>query len=210
MKTQHILLIFPLEYHHLTYVTTCWKHDKREKQVTKCSRNIAWKHYIYIKKIIKTFRANKHRRTKATSKEVVLRADQWLFGNTVLIAQDKIQDVCCCPPGPLPWPLTNADATVKKTNKAALSKALENNVLPPEVSAQPSASMTDAVARIHKVHNENLTFSQLCDKILAMFFTMTREILPRHKMKNWRRLDVHRQLEHGDNISCRYLGKWWP
>lgn len=52
----------------------------------------------------------------------------------------------------------------RKTQESALHKALENNVLPAEVPAQPSSSIIDAMALIHKIHGENLTFEQVTDK----------------------------------------------
>lgn len=132
---------------------------------------------------------------KTSNKEIILRTDRRLFGNMVLIAQNRkleMQDVFCYPLGPLPWALANADGTTKKTNKSALSKALENKVLPAEVSAQPSASIIDAMALIHKVHGENLTFEQLSDKIFNHIL---------HAAQESNRIDVIFDVYHQDSIK---------
>ena len=89
-----------------------------------------------IKKIkLKTFTTMKSKPAKGKTKEIVMKADRRLFGNMVLIAQSRkleMRDVLSHPLGPLPWALSNGDGTMKKTNRAALSKHLESKVLPVE------------------------------------------------------------------------------
>ena len=53
-----------------------------------------------------------------TNKEVVLKADNRLYGQMLLIAQNwklDMRDVLEYPLGPKPWALANADGTLKKT-----------------------------------------------------------------------------------------------
>ena len=87
-----------------------------------------------IKKVkSKTFTTMKSKPAKGKTKEIVMKADRRLFGNMVLIAQSRkleMRDVLSHPLGPLPWALSNGDGTMKKTNKAVLSKHLESKVLP--------------------------------------------------------------------------------
>ncbi|KAG1714205.1 hypothetical protein GQR58_001828 [Nymphon striatum] len=82
-----------------------------------------------IKKIrLKTFSIMKNKPINGTTKEIAMKADRRLFGNMVLIAQSRkmeMHDVLSHPLGPLPWTLANGDGTMKKTNKAVLSKHFE-------------------------------------------------------------------------------------
>ena len=98
-----------------------------------------------IKKIkLKTFTAMKSKPAIRKTKAIVMKADRRLFGNMVLIAQSRKQemrDVLSHPLGPLPWALSNGDDTMKKTNKAVLSKQLESKVLPVEEVPHPSATI---------------------------------------------------------------------
>ena len=80
---------------------------------------------------LKTFSAMKSKPVKGKSREIVMKADRKLFGNMVLIAQSRklqMRDVL----SPrllrhLPWALSNGDVTItmRKTNKAVLSKHIE-------------------------------------------------------------------------------------
>ena len=57
---------------------------------------------------------------KGSNKEITLKADQGLFGNMLLIAQNRKLDmrvVRCHPLGKLPWSLANADVAMKKQTK---------------------------------------------------------------------------------------------
>ena len=69
------------------------------------------------------------------------------------------------PLGPLPWSLANVDGTMKKSNKAALAKHLENIVDPAESVTKPHATLIDAMALIQKLRGENRTFEELSDHI---------------------------------------------
>jgi len=107
---------------------------------------------------------------KGSTKEVILRADRRLFGNMILIAQNRKLDMCkvlCHPLGPLPWALANCDGTVKKTNKAVIAKHLETKVSATEELPQPNATLIDAMGLIQKMHGENHTFAELSDRVLA-------------------------------------------
>ena len=124
-----------------------------------------------IKKLkLKTFSDMKKKTANGPTKEIVLKADRRLFGNMVLIAQSRkleMRDVLCHPLGPLPWALANPDGTMKKTNKAVLSKHLETKVLPVEEVPHQSATIIDAMGLIQKLHGENRTFNELSDHIFA-------------------------------------------
>ncbi|KAG1676876.1 Selenocysteine lyase [Nymphon striatum] len=73
-----------------------------------------------------------------TNREMILKADNRVFGNMLLIAKSRkldMKDVLQYPLGPKPWALANADGTLKKTGKATLGNHLEKEVanvdLPP-------------------------------------------------------------------------------
>ena len=98
-----------------------------------------------IKKIkLKTFTAMTSKPSKGKTKDIVIKADRRLFGNMVLIAQSRkleMRDVLSHPLGPLYWALSNEDGTMKKTNKAVLSKHIESKVLPVEEVPHPCATI---------------------------------------------------------------------
>ena len=64
---------------------------------------------------LKTFSALKKSTViKGTDKEIVLKADNRVFGHMLLVAQNRrldMQDVLCYPLGPNPWALVNADGS---------------------------------------------------------------------------------------------------
>ncbi len=118
---------------------------------------------------IRTFSAVRKRPIRGTNKEVILRADRRVFGNMILIAQNRrleMKDVLCYLLGPLPWALANVDGTLKKTNKATLAKHLENKVSPTEECPGQSATLIDAMGLIQKMHGENQTFEELSNHVL--------------------------------------------
>jgi len=61
----------------------------------------------------------------------------------------------CAPMGPLPWALANADGSLRKTNKAALVRELEQNVFPAEHIPTPSASIIDGMSLVQKMIGNN-------------------------------------------------------
>ena len=80
-----------------------------------------------------------------------------------------MQEVLSHPLGPLPWSLTNADGSLKKTNKAALGKALEKtlNCVTTDKDLQNTATIIDGMMLVQKANGENLTFAQLGETLLA-------------------------------------------
>ena len=127
---------------------------------------------------LKTFSSLKETntsRTRTHTKEAVLKADHRIFGQMILIASNRqlnMAEVLKHPLGPLPWSLANADGTIKKTNKAALARALEKNVSPVDTIPQPSALVIDGMAILQKMHGENCTFEELSEQLLAQVKNM--------------------------------------
>ena len=61
---------------------------------------------------MKTFSDMKEKTAKGPSKEIVLKADRKLFGNMILIAQNRtlaVRDGLYHPFGPSPWALVNTN-----------------------------------------------------------------------------------------------------
>ena len=112
----------------------------------------------------------KQQKIKASNKETILKADNRLFGQMILVASTRnlnMQQVLQYPLGPLPWSLANCDGTMKKNPKAVLSRKLEARVSPADVVDWPSASIIDGMSIVQKTHGENHTFAELAKMVLA-------------------------------------------
>ena len=72
------------------------------------------------------------------------------------------------PLGPLPWAQTNADGSLRKTNKAAFAMELENNVSPAEAIRPPSMCIIDVTGLVQRMNGNNKTFTQLAESVLSM------------------------------------------
>ena len=108
----------------------------------------------------------KKKTVNGPTKEIVLKADRRLFGNMVLIAQSRKLEMCdvlCHPLGPLSWALAIPDGTVKKTNKAVLSKHLETKVLPVEEVPHQYVALIDVMG----LHGENRIFNELSNHVFT-------------------------------------------
>ena len=113
---------------------------------------------------------NKNVTKNVSNKEQVLRSDNRLFGQMLLVASSRkmnMKDILQHPLGPLPWSLANCDGSMKKTNKAVLARKLESMAAPAEVIPQPSACIIDAMSLIQKINGENLTFVEVSDNLLT-------------------------------------------
>ncbi|KAG1660989.1 putative ATP-dependent RNA helicase DDX46 [Nymphon striatum] len=83
-----------------------------------------------------------------TNREMILKADNRVFGNILLIAKSRkldMKDVLQYPLGPKPWALANADGTLKKTVKATLGNHLEKEVANVDVPSGSCATNSDAL-----------------------------------------------------------------
>ena len=78
-----------------------------------------------------------------------------------------MSDVLAHPLGPLPWALANGDSTMRKTNKAALARELEKQVLPAETIPEPSDTIIDGMSLVQKMKGNDQTFSQLAEPVLT-------------------------------------------
>ena len=90
--------------------------------------------YEPIKKLkLKTFSSVKRGSLiKGTDKEIVLKADNRVFGHMLLIAQNRkldMKEILCYPLGRKPWALVNADGTLKKTGKQNSIHILQSKLI---------------------------------------------------------------------------------
>ena len=112
-------------------------------------------HDKITKKRLKTFSdiRNKTSTSACNSNNVILQADRNIFAHMVLMAESRhlrMSDVLSHPLGPLSWALANGDGTMKKTNKAALARELEKQVLPADTIPDPFATIIDGMSLVQK------------------------------------------------------------
>ena len=77
---------------------------------------------------LKTFDNAQKSYRSHTNKEQVLRSDNKLFGQMLLVASSRnlnMKDVLEHPLGPLPWSLANSDGTMKKLTRLLLPESLK-------------------------------------------------------------------------------------
>jgi hypothetical protein len=127
--------------------------------------------YEPIKKLkLKTFAdLQKSTVVKGHDKEVIMKADKQVFGQIVLIAENRkldMKDVLSYPHGAKPWSLANGDRTLKKTDKANLGKHLEKETAKLDALLGRTATIIDGMAVVQKIHGDNYTFAEISQKIL--------------------------------------------
>ena len=106
-----------------------------------------------------------------TANEIILKADRALFGQMVIIAENRqlhMRDVLCHPLGPLPWALSTVDGSLRKTSKAALAKELQKNVPAAEEIPQPSACIIDGMVLVQRLKGDHKKFSDVADSLFGM------------------------------------------
>jgi len=111
------------------------------------------------------------KKTAAGNREIMLKADNRLFGRMLLIGcsrQLDMQEVLRHPLGTIPWALANHDGSLKKTAKAALANHLESGVLPEETTPRPSAAIIDGMGLVQKLDGNKLTFVEISERLLKM------------------------------------------
>ncbi|CAH3143072.1 unnamed protein product [Porites evermanni] len=130
-------------------------------------------HETLKKSKLKTFSdLNKKVKFKSkTANEIILKADRALFGQMVIIAENRqlhMRDVLCHPLGPLPWALSTVDGSLRKTSKAALAKELQKNVPAAEEIPQPSACIIDGMVLVQRLKGDHKKFSDVADSLFGM------------------------------------------
>ena len=108
-------------------------------------------------------------KTKTSSeKEIELKADKNLFSMMTLVAQSReldMKEVFSYPLGPVPWSLSTSEGSMRKTNKAALSQALEK-LAPAEDSLIANiVTIIDGMSIVQKIKGAHKTFGELAGTI---------------------------------------------
>ncbi len=108
---------------------------------------------------------------KVQDKQITLESNRNLFGHMLLIAENRalpIREVLAYPLGPLPCSLAKGDGSMRKTEKAAFARNLEQNMSPAETIPQPSACIIDGMSLVHKFKGDGKTFAQLADSAFKL------------------------------------------
>jgi len=127
--------------------------------------------YEPIKRLkLKTFAdLQKVTTVKTRDKEVVLKADNRLFGKMILISENRkldMRDVLSYPLGPKPWSLANGDGTLKKTDKARLGNHIEKEAAKVDPPSDRTATIIDGMGLVQKMNGDNHTFAEMSQRIL--------------------------------------------
>ena len=140
---------------------------------------------------------NKKVKSKSkTANEIILKADRALFGQMVIIAENRqlhMRDVLCHLLGPLPWALSTVDGSLRKTSKAALAKELQKNV--------PAADLL-----IFDVNRENSIKNTEREHRGAEYGNEFRNLQPDHKVQQWRKFLLNPQNKKALTI---FVTKEW-
>ncbi|KAK3729656.1 hypothetical protein QZH41_006396 [Actinostola sp. cb2023] len=79
-----------------------------------------------------------------------------------------MREVLCHPLGPLPWSLSTADGSLRKTTKSTLAKELQKNVPAADIIPEPSACIIDGMALVQRLKGDHKKFSDVADSLLGM------------------------------------------
>lgn len=101
---------------------------------------------------------------------VILKADRNLFARLLVIGQSRkmdLRELLVHELGPLPWSLASFDGSLSKTNKAALSKLIENGVeYLQRLPGQTTAVVIDAMALLQTLQKIPERFADLAVMVL--------------------------------------------
>ena len=126
---------------------------------------------------LKTFDNSQKTYRSSVNKEHVLKSDNKLFGQMILVASSRnlnMKDVLEHPLGSLTWSLANGDGTMKKTNKASFARKLESMAGSTNEIKLPSACMIDGMSLVQKMKGENHTFAELAKMLLSSVLNVSR------------------------------------
>ena len=114
--------------------------------------------------------AQKKTSVKAGTKNIIIKADRNLFARLLVIGQSRkvdLRELLTFELGPLPWSLASLDGMLAKTNKATLSKLLENEVKCLESLPNPTtAYIIDAMALLQSLVRIPERFASLAEMLM--------------------------------------------
>ena len=101
---------------------------------------------------------------KIGRREVILKADRYLFAHLLVVAQTRdmdLREVFKYFLGPLPWSLASADGSLCKTVKSKLQESLVEGVEPAEDAPPTAALLVDGMAVLQAMKDIPATFEEL-------------------------------------------------
>lgn len=115
--------------------------------------------------------AQKKTSVTAGEKNVIIKVDRNLFARLLVIGQSRqmdLRDLLTHELGPLPWSLASSDGSLAKTNKAILSKLLEDGVeCLPSLPEETTAVIIDAMAMLQTLVRVPDRFSELAEMVMT-------------------------------------------
>ena len=119
--------------------------------------------------------AQKKTALAAGDRNVIIRADRNLFAHLLVIGQSHqmdLKDLLMHELGPLPWSLASSYGSLAKTNKAILSKELENGVdCLSNLPDLTTAVIIDGMALLQVLLRVPDRFSELADMVMTRILT---------------------------------------
>ena len=125
--------------------------------------------------------AFKRKKSTATDKETVIKADGTIFARLLVIAQTRdmdMKEVLSHELGDLPWALSSVDGSLKKTSKASLQHLLEKNIktVANESLCDATTLVIDAMGFIQEVVAVPKTFGELGSLLLHRMVSLGRNV----------------------------------
>ena len=128
-------------------------------------------HDNMAKQRLETFSTIDIKKSRTKCQNSVLKAGKNLFSQMILVAEIRsvnMKDVVSRPLGPFSWALANADGSLRKTNRTALSRELAKNVSPTEAILIQSTRIIDGMGMVQRLNGNNKTFAQVAESVLSM------------------------------------------
>ena len=108
---------------------------------------------------------------KSSGRVTTLKADRYLFGRIIVMAQGRNlqrDDILSHHLRPLPWALATADGLLRKNNKASLAGTLQTNVKVAEQLPGKSASVIDGMNLLQIVRGDQVILGDVATTVLSM------------------------------------------
>lgn len=106
--------------------------------------------------------------TDGTNKEITLKADNRLYSQMLLIAQDRklgMMEVLSYPFGPKPQVLANGDGFTKKTDKSSHGRHTEKETANTDSITDSRATFVHAMEIVQIINGEKTIFEELSQQV---------------------------------------------
>lgn len=113
--------------------------------------------YFFLSTLkLKSFQTNK----TSIGNEIILNSDKNLFSVMKIVVHSRrldMKEVVGHPIGPVPWALSTADNSLRKTNKATLSKEPEQLSVPADTLPENVVTIIDAMSVVQRIKGAQKT-----------------------------------------------------